>query len=104
MVVDPGHGVLEGSAASAASVAGQAAAAAPRRAPTARPSRATEAAQAALRLYSEGHSLPAIAQTLVRPCCAWSCFTGRLLLLSAPFRDTFRYINLLSAISLGTAC
>ena len=106
MIVDSNHGVLEASAASAAPVAGQAVAATPRRAPAARVPRASEAAQAALRLYSEGHSLPAIAQTLVRPCRACPCSAGHSLLLSVASRTLCCYIDYrcLSAIAVRTSC
>jgi len=62
MIVDPSHGVLGGSAAAGP---GQAAGSATRRAPAERVHRVADAAQAALRLYNDGHALPTIAQMLV---------------------------------------
>lgn len=59
MIVDASQGVLEGSAGAAP---GQAA---HRKAPRERGPKGIDAAQQALRLYNEGHSLPTIAQMLV---------------------------------------
>ena len=58
MIVDASHGVLDGSAAPGS---GRAAGSAPRKAAE----RSPRIAEQPLRLYNEGHPLPAIAQMLV---------------------------------------
>ena len=71
MIVDASHGVLEGSAAPGS---GRAAGSAPRKAAERSPRIAAEP----LRLYNEGHPLPAIAQMLVSSSSAYQALTAPL--------------------------